>query len=55
VPVPPATRIYHTGAGAYTVVPSGSFPPWAIALIIIGLLILAVMAVLLRRLRQTRP
>jgi hypothetical protein len=55
VPVPPATRIYHTGAGAYTVVPSGSsVPPWAIALMIIGVLALAVMAVLLRRLRR-RP
>jgi len=54
VPVPPRTRIYHTGAGAYTVVPAGSVPPWAIALIIVGVLALAVMAVLLRRLRR-RP
>jgi hypothetical protein len=53
VPVPPATRIYHTGAGAYSVVPAGSsVPPWAIALMIIGVLALAVMVVLLRRLRR---
>ena len=53
VPALPATRIYHTGAGAYTVVPAGSsVPPWAIALMIIGVLALAVMAVLLRRLRR---
>jgi hypothetical protein len=56
IPAPPSTRIYHTGNGAYTIVPSGSsVPPWAIALIIIGVLALAVMAVLLRRLRQTAP
>jgi len=53
VPALPATRIYHTGNGAYTVVPAGSsVPSWAIALMIIGVLALAVMAVLLRRLRR---
>jgi hypothetical protein len=55
VPAPPATRIYHTGNGAYTVVPVGSsIPPWAIALIIVGVLAVAVMAFLLWRLRR-RP
>jgi hypothetical protein len=50
VPAPPSTRIYHTGSGAYTVVPVGSVPPWAIVLIIVGVLAVAVMVVLLWRL-----
>ncbi|MGD0245797.1 MAG: hypothetical protein ABSB59_36485 [Streptosporangiaceae bacterium] len=55
VPGAPSTRTYHTGLGAYTVVPSGSsVPPWAIALMIIGVLALVVMAVLLRRSRRRR-
>jgi hypothetical protein len=55
VPAPPSTRIYHTGSGVYAVVPSGSsVPPWAITLIVVGVLVLAVMALLLWKLRR-RP
>ena len=51
------TRIIHTANGAYTVIPKGGVPPWAVALIGIGVLMLAgISAVLLRPLltRQRR-
>ena len=55
VPAPPSTRTYHTGSGVYAVVPSGSSVPlWVIVLIIVCVLALAVMAVLLWKLRR-RP
>lgn len=52
VPVPPRTRIIHTGPGAYAVIPSGGVPPWAIALISVGVLALAAAAALLLQLRR---
>jgi len=52
VPVPPRTRIVHTGPGAYSVIPVGGIPAWAIALLVIGVLVLAAVLVLvLLRLR----
>ena len=47
VPAPPRARIVHTGPGAYSVVPEGGIPAWAIALLVIGVLVLAVLAGLL--------
>jgi hypothetical protein len=52
VPVPPQVRIYHTGPGAYAVVPEGGIPSWAIALLVVGVLVLAAVAVLLLRTRR---
>jgi hypothetical protein len=52
VPAPPAARVVHTGPGAYSVIPPATIPAWAIALIVIGALILAAMAVLLARTRR---
>src|ERR1017187_10530687 len=52
VPVPPRTRIIHTGPGAYSVVPDAGIPVWAIALLVIGVLLLAAMAVVLLRQRR---
>jgi hypothetical protein len=54
VPAPPRTRTYHTGPGAYSVVPPSGIPAWAIALFVLGALVLAVLAVLLRRSRSRR-
>jgi len=51
VPAPPRTRIIHTGPGAYSIVPAAAgIPVWAIALLVIGvlLLLLAAVAVVLR-------
>ena len=52
VPAPPRERIVHTGPGAYSVVPDSGIPPWAIALIVLGVLILAALALLLLRMRR---
>jgi hypothetical protein len=52
VPAPPRTRIIHTGPGAYSVVPDAGIPVWAIALLVIGVLLLAAMAVVLLRQRR---
>jgi hypothetical protein len=52
VPVPPATRIIHTGPGAYAVIPSSGVPAWAIAVIVIGVLVLAAASALLLQLRR---
>ena len=52
VPAPPHVRIVHTGPGAYSVVPENGIPTWAIALIVIGALVLAALVVLLLRLRR---
>lgn len=52
VPAPPHTRIVHTGPGAYSVVPEGGIPPWAVALLVVGVLVLAAVAVLLLRMRR---
>jgi Bacterial protein of unknown function (DUF916) len=55
VPAPPAARIVHTGPGAYSVVPNGGVPAWAVALLVIGGLLLAAMAGLLLWLRRRYP
>jgi hypothetical protein len=52
VPAPPRTRIIHTGPGAYSVVPDAGIPVWAIALLVIGVMLLAAMAVVLLRQRR---
>lgn len=52
VPAPPRTRTYHTGPGAYSVVPEPGIPAWAIALSVLGVLLLAALAVLLMRTRR---
>jgi hypothetical protein len=54
VPAPPRTRIYHTGPGAYSVVPEAGIPAWAIALYVLGVLVLAALALLLLRTRRRR-
>jgi hypothetical protein len=54
VPVPPRGRIIHTGPGAYSIIPEGGIPPWAIALLVVGVLALAAVAVLLLRMRRSR-
>ena len=55
LPASPHVRIIHTGPGAYSVVPQGGIPGWAIALIIIGALVLVAAAALLLRLRKREP
>jgi hypothetical protein len=52
VPAPPSARVVHTGSGAYSVLPDNGIPAWAIALIVIGGLALAALALLLLRLRR---
>jgi hypothetical protein len=52
VPAAPHVRIVHTGPGAYSVVPVNGIPAWAIALMVIGVLVLAALTVLLLRLRR---
>ena len=58
IPARPPSRIIHTGPGAYSVVPSGGIPGWAIALLAVGALALALAAaalvVLLRQRRRNR-
>jgi hypothetical protein len=51
-PDPPRVRIYHTGLGDYSVVPVGGTPPWAIALIVLGVLVLLTVVALLIRMRR---
>ncbi|HUN33125.1 MAG TPA: DUF916 domain-containing protein [Trebonia sp.] len=53
VPGAPAGRVVHDGNGAYTLISSNGIPSWGVALIIIGLLILAGICFLLYR--QQRP
>ena len=45
-------RIVHTGPGAYTVIPTSGIPGWAIALIVVGGVATAGVAVLLIRQRR---
>jgi len=52
VPAPPRQRVVHTGNGVYSVLPSATIPPWAIALLVLGVLVLAALAVLLVRMRR---
>jgi len=54
IPAPPRSQIVHTGHGAYSVVPVAGIPLWALALFVIGALILAALAVLLFRMRRSR-
>jgi hypothetical protein len=57
VPAPPHVRVIHPqGGGSYAVIPADSPPAWAIALVVLGALILAVLtALLLRTFRRTPP
>jgi hypothetical protein len=51
-------KIIHTGNGAYTTLPDNTVPPWAIALMVLGALILTALLVLLvlqRKHRQRTP
>jgi hypothetical protein len=52
VPVPPRTRIIHTGPGTYAAIPSSGIPVWAIAVIVIGVLALAAAAAVVLQLRR---
>jgi hypothetical protein len=52
VPVPPPTRIVHTGPGAYAAIPENGIPAWAIVLIVIGVLVLVALTVLLLLMRR---
>ena len=54
VPAAPGSRIAHTGNGAYSVIPKGGVPVWAVVLIGVGVLALAGVGVLLFRLRGAR-
>jgi hypothetical protein len=54
IPGAPDTRTIHTANGAYTVIPNGGVPPWALTLIGIGVLMLAGIAALLLRPTLTR-
>ncbi len=49
IPGLPSARIVHTGIGTYSQVPQGGIPGWAIALIIIGALLLVGVGALLYR------
>jgi hypothetical protein len=52
VPAAPRSHIVHTGPGTYSIVPDAGIPPWAIALLAVGVLVLAALAVLLLRMRR---
>jgi hypothetical protein len=54
IPGAPAGRVVRTGNGAYALVSQNGIPGWAMALIIIGLLILAGISFLLYRQRRPR-
>jgi hypothetical protein len=45
-------KVYHPANGVYVALPSQTMPPWAIALFIVGGLILAAMVVLVIRTRR---
>jgi hypothetical protein len=55
IPGAPSGRIVHTGPGTYSQIPSGGIPGWAIALIAIGAVLIALLVMLLFRLRRGRP
>ena len=56
VPAAPHVRVVHAQGASYAVIPADSPPAWAIALFVLGALILAVLTVLmLRTFRQTPP
>jgi hypothetical protein len=54
IPGAPAGRVVRTGNGAYALISQSGIPPWGVALIIIGLLILAGISLLLYRQRRPR-
>jgi hypothetical protein len=50
------TRTYHPAKGVYVSLPQGTIPPWAVALLVVGALILITLLTLLaRRRRPARP
>jgi hypothetical protein len=55
VPAAPRIRIVHTGPGVYSVLPDNGIPPWAIALMVLGALVLAALVLLLFRRRGRGP
>jgi len=56
LPAASLTRTYHTAKGVYVSLPQSTVTPWAIALMIIGALIAALLIVtLLRSRRASRP
>lgn len=55
MPAAATSRVVHTGLGAYSSIPAGGIPPWATALIVIGVLLLAAAVVLLVRVRGRGP
>ncbi|HEY6278175.1 MAG TPA: hypothetical protein VIX86_17805 [Streptosporangiaceae bacterium] len=52
LPVPTPAVTLLTGRGVYTAVPRNTVPPWAVALMVIGVLILAALGALLLRRRR---
>jgi Bacterial protein of unknown function (DUF916) len=52
VPKTNIARIVHTGPGTYSVIPTSGIPGWAIALIVVGGVAIAAVAVLLVRSRR---
>ena len=55
LPKAAAARIVHTGPGAYSVIPENGIPGWAIALIVVGGVAIAGVAVLLIRVAPDSP
>ncbi len=53
VATPARVRTIHTGAGAYSTVPGNPVPWWAVALLVIGVLILAALARVLMLYRRS--
>ncbi len=53
IPAVPHAHMVAVGNGDYAALPDGGIPPWAIALIVLGLLLLAGLAVIVLRLRRT--
>jgi hypothetical protein len=55
IPGAPHTHVIHIANGAYAVIPDRGVPPWAMALIGIGVLILAGIGAVLIRPMLARP
>jgi hypothetical protein len=54
IPAPSSARIVHTGNGTYAEIPQPGIPTWAIALIVLGVLLLAGLAFLFYRVYRPR-